>query len=147
MPPGGDSTILHAGCVAVDGRGLLIMGPSGAGKSGLALRLMALGATLVSDDRTEVFTGPQGVMVRCPSGAIRGLIEARGMGILRAPTTDNVPVALVVDLSRTEDERLPPPRVVTILGSRLPLVLRVQSDHFVAALMVRLRGGGRQDIE
>ena len=46
--------ILHATCVAVDGRGLLILGPSGSGKSALALQLIALGAQLVADDRTRV---------------------------------------------------------------------------------------------
>ena len=38
---------------ASDGRGLLILGPSGAGKSALALQLIALGARLVADDRTD----------------------------------------------------------------------------------------------
>lgn len=51
---GADRTILHASCVALDGRGLLILGPSGSGKSALALELMALGADLVADDRTEI---------------------------------------------------------------------------------------------
>ncbi|MDX5349528.1 MAG: serine kinase, partial [Paracoccaceae bacterium] len=49
MTPG--PQIVHATSVAVDGRGLLILGPSGAGKSSLALRLIALGARLVADDR------------------------------------------------------------------------------------------------
>jgi HPr kinase/phosphorylase len=48
------SEILHASCIALEGRGLLILGPSGAGKSSLAIRMMALGASLVSDDRTLV---------------------------------------------------------------------------------------------
>ena len=34
--------------------GVLIEGPSGTGKSALALRLMALGARLVADDRTRI---------------------------------------------------------------------------------------------
>ena len=44
---------LHASCIAVHGRGVLILGPSGAGKSSLALQLMALGADLVADDMIE----------------------------------------------------------------------------------------------
>ena len=40
-----DGEILHASCVAVAGRGLLIAGASGSGKSALALDLMAFGAT------------------------------------------------------------------------------------------------------
>ena len=44
--------LLHASCVAVKGRALLITGPSGTGKSALALQMMALGADLVADDQT-----------------------------------------------------------------------------------------------
>ena len=143
VPPG-ERLILHASCVAVNGRGLLITGPSGAGKSALALRLMALGARLVSDDRTEVSAGPQGLLARCPSPAIRGLVEARGLGLLRADPLEEAQVALVADLAQDEDRRLPPRRGITILGCRLPLVLRVQNDHFPAALFLYLQGD-RQD--
>ncbi|MEM9638850.1 MAG: hypothetical protein AAGA94_14475, partial [Pseudomonadota bacterium] len=48
------SDILHASCVACQGRAVLILGRSGQGKSGLALQLMAYGADLVADDRTQV---------------------------------------------------------------------------------------------
>lgn len=140
----GESLILHASCVALGGRGLLITGPSGAGKSALALQLMALGARLVSDDRTEVTVGPQGLLARCPAPAIRGLIEARGVGLLRADPVEEAQVALVADLAQVEDQRLPPRRGITILGCRLPLVLRGRNDHFPAALFLYL-AGDRQD--
>ncbi len=133
--------ILHASCVAVDGRGLLILGPSGAGKSALAIRLIALGAVLVSDDRTRVVVVGDKLLASCASHTLRGLIEARGMGILRAPTVDNAVLALVVDLGTRETERLPPERSVTILGNPVPLVLHPQNDHFPDALMLYLRHG------
>jgi HPr kinase/phosphorylase len=41
-----DDTILHASCVALNGRAVLITGKSGSGKSALALQLMAYGAML-----------------------------------------------------------------------------------------------------
>jgi len=44
--------VLHASCVCLEGRAVLIRGASGSGKSGLALQLIALGAALVADDRT-----------------------------------------------------------------------------------------------
>ena len=50
-PPG---IILHASCVALAGRGLLIRGAPGSGKSTLALTLMGLGADLVGDDRIDL---------------------------------------------------------------------------------------------
>lgn len=141
MKPGVTGDILHASCVAVDGRGLLILGPSGAGKSALAIRLIALGAALVSDDRTRV-TVREGVLeASCPSPAQKGLIEARGIGILHAPSVDAVPLRLAIDLAQPEPDRLPPFRTVTILGNQLPLVLHPQNDHFPDALMLYLRHG------
>jgi HPr kinase/phosphorylase len=132
--------ILHASCVASDGRGLLILGPSGAGKSGLALALLSRGALLVADDRTELTVGAGRLVARCP-GQIRGMIEARGVGLLRAPTVDEAEIALVVDLGRPETERLPSRRSITILGCVVDLVLQAQNDHFPDALMLYLRHG------
>lgn len=141
--PASASEILHATSVAVDGRGLLILGPSGAGKSALAIRLIALGAALVSDDRTLVTASAGQLVARCPNPALRGQIEARGLGILGAPSVAEAGLGLAVDLSRPEPERLPPARSVTILGIPLSLVLQVQNDHFPDALMLYLRHGRR----
>lgn len=141
MTPG--PQIVHATSVAVDGRGLLILGPSGAGKSSLALRLIALGARLVADDRTELTAVDGRLLARCPAPPIQGLIEARGLGLLHAPTLEQAEIALVADLSRTEDQRLPPRRRITMLGCEIDLVLRAPNDHFPAALMLYL-GYGRQ---
>lgn len=135
-----NATILHASCISVDGRGLLILGPSGSGKSSLALRLMALGARLVADDRTEVVAIDNRLIARCPP-AIRGLVEARGVGLLRAETSGEVPVVLVADLGRTEEERLPPYRRITLMGCELDLVLHPRNDHFPEALLLYLRNG------
>jgi HPr kinase/phosphorylase len=132
--------ILHASCVAVQGRGLLILGPSGSGKSALALRLLTLGACLVADDRTEITRTGSDLVARCPA-PITGLIEARGVGILRAPVVEGAQVVLVADLGQTEDQRLPPARRITLLGCELSLALRVQNDHFPDALMLYLRYG------
>ncbi len=131
---------LHASTVAVNGRGLLILGPSGAGKSALALQLIALGALLVADDRTDLTAQSGRLTARCPA-PIKGLIEARGLGLLRAPPLDEAEIALVADLSQTEDQRLPPRRRITILGCEVDLVLQAQNDHFPAALMLYLRHG------
>jgi HPr kinase/phosphorylase len=136
-----ESEILHASCVAVEDRGLLILGPSGAGKSSLALRLITLGAVLVSDDRTLVTAQAGCLSASCPNHALQGLIEARGLGILRAPCVESVELVLAVDLGQREPDRLPPQRSVTILGTLLSLVLHPQNDHFPDALMLYLRHG------
>jgi len=132
--------LLHASCVALNGRGLLITGPSGSGKSSLALQLMALGADLIADDQTEVSHDGTALVARCPA-TLRGLIEARGVGILRADPADRAVVTLVADLSQLETDRLPPRRRVTILGCEVDLVLRVQDHHFHQAVMLYLARG------
>lgn len=139
--PAGAAQPLHASCVAVGGRGLLVLGPSGAGKSALCLQMIALGARLVSDDLTAVAAQGGTLVARCPAPAQRGLIEARGLGLLSAPFDPEAPVALVADLSFAETDRLPPRRRITIAGIDLPLVLQVQNAHFPSALMVYLQHG------
>lgn len=132
---------LHATCVADrEGRGILILGPSGAGKSGLALQLMALGAQLVADDRTIVTDIGDCLQASCP-GPTRGLIEARGLGLLRATALAAAPLALVVDLGQTESLRLPPRREFVLLGHRIDLVLGPVTAHLPAALLLWLSAG------
>ena len=132
--------ILHATTVAAAGRGLLILGPSGAGKSSLALQMLALGAGLVADDRTIVRARDGRLWADCPP-AIAGGIEARGIGLLRAPQVGLVPLAHAVDLGQTETERLPPPRQISVMGVELDLVLGSPTGHFPHALMLLLRHG------
>ncbi|MCU0906884.1 MAG: HPr kinase/phosphatase C-terminal domain-containing protein [Rhodobacteraceae bacterium] len=140
MVPVDSPQILHATCVAVDGRAVLILGPSGSGKSSLALSLMALGARLVADDRTIVRPGPDAPVADCPP-AIRGRIEARGVGILAADPAPPTPIALVVDLGQPEPDRLPPWRTCTIAGHAVPLVQNCGPGPFAAAIAQYLRGG------
>lgn len=122
MEQTGPGQIIHAGCVQVGARGVLILGASGAGKSTLALALMGMGAVLVADDRTRLWCEDGMLMAEAPP-AIRGRIEARGIGLLAAEATGPVPVGLVVDLDRHEAARLPPLRRIELLGVTLPLVL------------------------
>ena len=92
---------------------MLLRGPSGAGKSDLALRLIEAGGRLVADDQTELARRGQAAD-RHPAGQrIAGLIEARGVGIVKLARDQLVaraPVALLVDLAPPERiERLPEP--------------------------------------
>lgn len=137
-------TLLHATAVAVDGRAVLLLGPSGAGKSGLALELMALGAALVADDGVILSRSSDGVLHASPPDATRGLIEARGVGLLRAAPLDRATVALAVDLGTLETDRLPPWRTTEILGVAVPLLHKVESPHFPAAIRLYLSCGRRE---
>ena len=132
--------ILHAGCVSLGTRGVLILGAAGTGKSSLALQLMAYGCDLVSDDRTAVAARGQVIVATAPR-AIRGKIEARGIGILNATVRSACRVALVVDLDRIEGDRLPPLRTRTLLGVELPLLHSVERPHFPAAILQYLKAG------
>ena len=132
--------LLHASCVAVQGRGLLITGPSGAGKSALALQLLALGAELVADDQTLLTAEAGRLIARAPE-ATSGLIEARFVGILRAPALDMAEVALVIDLSQTETERLPRPREIVLAGIPCALASFTAAPHLSASLWCWLAHG------
>ncbi|RCW88580.1 HPr kinase/phosphorylase [Paracoccus lutimaris] len=132
--------IMHASCVAHRGRGLLILGPSGAGKSTLALEMMAFGAVLVADDRTQL-CGAGGQIIADSPEAIRGRIEARGVGILNARAHGPVPLALAVDLGQAEPDRLPPARELSISLGNLPLVLGAGRVHLASTLLQYLEGG------
>ncbi|MCV2881596.1 HPr kinase/phosphorylase [Actibacterium sp. XHP0104] len=132
----------HATCVALNGRGVLITGASGTGKSALALELMARGAELVSDDGVMLRL-IDGVPVASAPAAIRGMIEARGVGLLAAETCPAAPVVLVVDLDHPETERLPPMRETRLLDVPVPLVHNCVYPHFPAAILQYLKGGRR----
>jgi HPr kinase/phosphorylase len=132
------SEIMHATCVAVLGRGVLILGPSGTGKSALGLELMTFGAVLVADDRTKLTRHGPDVIATCPP-LIAGKIEARGIGILAAASQDSAAIRLVVDLGQTETHRLPPKRQVDLLGVPIDLVFGSTSRHFLHGLLQLLR--------
>jgi HPr kinase/phosphorylase len=111
--------LVHASCVvlgsaaapfggAVEGA-VLIMGASGAGKSDVALRLIAMGARLLSDDQTALFADNGSLFAESVS-SLRGRIEVRGVGILTTDVAGPSPVILAVRLDETSDiPRLPEP--------------------------------------
>jgi HPr kinase/phosphorylase len=87
MTPQG-SGYVHATALVLGDFGLLLRGPSGAGKSAIALQLIsdwrARGAfaALVGDDRISL-EARHGRLIARPHPSITGLIEARGLGLLR----------------------------------------------------------------
>ena len=131
-----DGLLIHATAVAIDGEAVLLRGPPGAGKSDLALRLIDGGARLISDDQAVLRRRDAQILVRAPA-TIAGLIEVRGLGILRIDPLDEAPLALVVDLvSPAQIERLPEPRSERILGVAIPLIALAP---FAASAAAKLR--------
>ncbi len=115
-------TCLYGTSVAIGGAGVLLQGPSGSGKSDLALRLIDEGARLVADDQTEVQRSGNDLAISAPP-ALAGLIEARGLGIMRVPHVAAAPLRLVVELAAEGAiERLPEARMRTIDGVSVPVI-------------------------
>ena len=113
------SVNIHASCVVLAGAGeafsaprdagVLLLGDSGTGKSDLALRLIARGAVLVADDRCEIFVKGNALRSRAVQN-LAGLIEVRGVGIVRLPFISEARVALVARLVAPQFvPRLPEP--------------------------------------
>lgn len=113
--------LVHGSCVALGGRGVLLRGASGAGKSDLALRLIDTGARLVADDQVALDRRGDAVVAHAPE-AIAGLIEVRGLGILRLDHLPEAALALVVDLVEPPLERMPRERTAHLLDVALPNV-------------------------
>jgi len=93
---------------------VLLLGPSGAGKSDVALRLIAAGAELISDDQTMLFI-ERGILFADAPAGIAGAMEIRGVGILRMKSTGKTPVILAVQLDEnTAVARMPEPSVYAL---------------------------------
>ena len=94
---------------------------------------MGMDAVLVADDRVIV-TNHDGVLsAQCPP-AIKGMIEARGIGLLAAKSQPSTLITCVVDLDQIEPDRLPPNRSLTILGVEIDLVFGKDRPNLAAAL-------------
>lgn len=133
--------LCHANTVAVGACGVLIRGASGSGKSSLSLQLMSLGATLVADDQTRLSLHNGRVWAEAPA-SIAGLIEARGVGILRVAHA-KAAISLVVDLDQQEMDRLPAYHSVTILNHSFPCLHKVDNPAWPASIMQYLKGSRR----
>ena len=129
------ATTIHATAIAFGPRGVLIMGPPGSGKSDLALRLIdqsGLGigplpmvASLISDDQTQLVRVGDS-LVASPPAALAGLLEIRGLGILRLRNRASAGVALVVRLTAAATiDRMPElsRSVFKVLDVAIPMVM------------------------
>ena len=118
---------LHATCIIIGERGVLIRGASGSGKSQLALKLMRRArllhrfSALVSDDRTLVslYQGKSGNhLIARPHPDIAGLIERRGTGLVKVTHESCARIDLVIDLQKE-----PATRTISLAGLSRPRIL------------------------
>jgi HPr kinase/phosphorylase len=143
------AVVLHASCLDLDGKGVLIEGRPGAGQSDLSLRLIdqpgrgltgdALkGARLVADDQVVV-KRLESRLLASPPDRLKGLIEVRGLGIVKIPHCSQTVLHLIVTLTSASDiERMPQATDLTgeILGVRLP---RIPLDPKTPSAPARVR--------
>jgi HPr kinase/phosphorylase len=153
IPAGGErmtSATIHASAVLAGTRAVLIRGPSGSGKSRLALELIEaercgflLFARLVGDDRVHLQAAGGRLLVR-PAEALAGLIEVRGVGILRLPHEPSAVVGLVVDLA-AEAERLPDAgeQQVVLEGISLPRLAVADGAKALPEVLTLLNSAAR----
>lgn len=134
--------LVYGTCVALDARAALLRGRSGAGKSDLALRFLSLDPArhaLVSDDQVHVRAIGDRPFASAPP-TIAGLMEVRGVGILKMPAKARAELCLVVDLVQEGDvPRLPaqPPETAEIAGLLVPM-LRLSAFEQSAPIKLRL---------
>ena len=126
--------------MAFAGRGILILGASGAGKSRLALGLIGRGAALVADDRVVLARSGAALVARAPA-ALAGLVEARGLGILRLPAVPEAPLALAVDLDRPAAARMPQAVTITYLGVEVELISGAGFPNLEVVLTIYVQNG------
>lgn len=121
----------------------MIEGDPGSGKSRLALMLVGQGGELVADDRTLLWADGGALYARAP-GPIAGLIEVRGLGLIRLAARRLARVRLVVGLSDAPPPRLPAAQTCTRAGCEIAWIAGQASEAFARglALMLRGRAGG-----
>ncbi|MDX2307744.1 MAG: HPr kinase/phosphatase C-terminal domain-containing protein [Hyphomicrobium sp.] len=148
MAAGSDnpSLIVHATAVRLGPRAALIRGQSGSGKSDLALRCLGLARSVLAPAPMELVADDQvcltrvGIELLASSPApLAGLIEVRGLGILRVPFHAPAPVVLLVDLVVSGGvERYPDPwPTEIIMGLELP-VMRLAAFEASAPLKLAM---------
>jgi HPr kinase/phosphorylase len=140
---------VHASAVLVGARAVLIRGPSGAGKSRLALELLDAAragrlrfARLVGDDRVHLQRINGRLLVR-PAETLVGLLELRGVGILRRDYEPCAVVGLVVDLDAADAQRLPAQPTIEIDGADLPRLAVASGAAALPGLLALITSSGR----
>lgn len=116
IPPRTKRVLVHATSVipgqasapfgAAVNAAVLLLGDSGSGKSDVALRLIAMGGSLLADDQTELYGESGRLFAAVPEG-LRGHMEIRGVGILKLPARATASVLFCVMLTQQRERRLP----------------------------------------
>lgn len=129
-------TNIHASCVSLQRKGVLLLGDSGAGKSDMTLRLIELcQAKLIADDRVDLSLQNNQIKAACPQNLV-GLLEVRGVGIVKYSHQKQTTIKLVVQLTDEPLERMPEKQFYNLGKIKVPL-LRINPFENSAPLKVK----------
>ena len=134
------SMVLHASSIDVAGKGALIVGKSGFGKSSLAIKLIALGADLVSDDQTLLKRIDKKIFLSKPK-TTPNAIEARGLGLISIPPVQKSELFYFVELTSESSARLPPVYNNFCFGVPIRLIYFNPLNGNIEALFLMLKHG------
>ena len=107
---------------------------------GYAADTLAQVAQLVADDQTILTRHDDAIFATCPP-SLRGMIEARGIGLLAAKPRKTAKIYLIVDLDQIETDRLPPKRNSDLMGVPIDLVFGSTSGHLPYGVLQYARAG------
>lgn len=127
---------IHGTVISYQGMGCVLTGAPGVGKSRLAQEAIALGARLVADDRVQL-TVQSGLLVAAAPAPLMGILEMRGIGIIRVgDALARQVLHLVVELDPTADAPLPEPDQVELQGITLPRLRLAPPPRISAAGLI-----------
>ncbi|MDD9900413.1 MAG: HPr kinase/phosphatase C-terminal domain-containing protein [Alphaproteobacteria bacterium] len=134
---------VHATCIAMENgkhvTGVLLRGTAGSGKSDTAFRLIEThGFKLVSDDQV-IIQSRGDTLYASPAENIAGMMEVRGLGLLRYPLVFSAPLRLVVDLVPRENvPRLPDVLKTDFMEKTLPYVQLHGHDNSTPLKIIKM---------
>tara|TARA_B100000900_G_C20184601_1_gene555335 strand:+ start:25 stop:498 length:474 start_codon:yes stop_codon:yes gene_type:complete len=135
-----NTKILHASSIDIDGKGVVILGKSGSGKSNLAIKLISMGAKLISDDQTYFKLKDNKVIISKPD-TTPNFIEARGIGLIKAPLVMSAKLFCFVNITNIELKRLPYEEIKYCFGKKIKMVEFNPNYNNESALFLSLRYG------
>ncbi len=128
---------VHGTSIALEDNGVLIVGRSGSGKSDLALRLIDSGGTLISDDQTLCLKRKNEIFLFSIK-EIYGLLEVRGMGIIKVPYIENVKMKIIVSLVKTKSKQSNFKNKKKLFGLNFPY-LEIDPNEISAVAKIKLK--------